>query len=259
MKSLLSVITDTIFCFFITFVLSLIFLTYFFPTNTAIIFSALISSLLTLLVAKCLIDKRKSSTLKRSEQREKDIALTQLNFLPKHHVIKHFLFVLEKKGYTVFYKKGRIYFKDKPIVIEPCFGFSPVEKNHLVNLFNSLRHDDVGYVLAQSFSLEVQKFCALFKKKIVLIDGDKIYKFLKEEKSLLPEKYTFLEQKVKGFSLFSNLLKKKKAKKYLFFGLIFLFMSYFVSIKGYYLFFACAFLISALAMRLFGKAEDSIN
>ena len=115
MKSLLSVITDTFFCLFITFLLSLVFLTYFFPSNTAIIFSTLLSSLITLLVAKRLTDKRKKGALKKSEQRKKDIALSQLNFLPKHHVVKHFLFVLEKKGYSVYAKKGRI--KNRPLIL----------------------------------------------------------------------------------------------------------------------------------------------
>lgn len=257
MKSMLSIVVDCIFCLLITFLLSLVILNSFLSANLSLVLSALLSTLITLLVTKLLLDKHGKGKLKRKQNKEKEVLLTQLNFSKKPIVLNHFLQVFNKKGYSITAKDDKIYFNDKPIVIKPSFGFCPVQKSDLVNLFNSLRPDDVGYILSQSFSSEVVNFCALFKGKIVLVDQVKTYEFLKSNDALMPEKYTFEKHTERGVKIFSNLFKKKKAKNHLVFGLIFLFMSYFVTIKLYYLFFGCVFLTLALASRLFGKDEQT--
>ncbi|MBQ3116044.1 MAG: hypothetical protein IJC07_03340 [Clostridia bacterium] len=254
MKSYLSVIIDTIFSLLVVFVLSLILLTYFLPSTPALILSSLLGSIFSLLILKRLLDKRKGALNSIREKRERESLITELNFLPQKSVLSHFYTLFENQGYKIYLNGKHICFKDNPAVLKFCFGFAKVEKTDLVNFFNSLLDSQTGYLLSSEFSKEIIQFNKCFGGKIVLVSGDEVYKYLKEHGALLPKRFSSIKKKPSSVALL-NLFKKKKAKNFLFLGLIFLFMSYFVPIKLYYVVCGCLFLSYALFLRLFGRAE----
>lgn len=254
MKSYLSVILDTIFCFIIALLLSFILLNYFLPSSTSLILSFLLASIFSFLVLKILLDKRKGALDSVREIKEKENLMLELNFLPHKSVLSHFYTLFERLNYKVYIKGKYLCFKDKPVVLRFSYSFSKVEKEDVVCLLNDLSGEQTGYILAPQFSQEIMDFTKRFSNKIVLVNGEEVYKFLKQHDALLPQKFSSVKER-KNRGVWRNFLKKKKAKNFLVLGLIFLFMSYFVPIKAYYVICGCLFLSYSLFLRLFGRAE----
>ncbi len=256
MKFSLPLIIDCIFSAFITFLLSLIIFNYFTEKGVAITFSVTLGLIAGLFSFKILRKKQASNELKKEERQELENMLTQFNFSSSTETLDFFIKLFSSKGYLVEKKKGIIYFKNENAAIFIKFGFLDVNKSDVVKFFNLLRKNDKGYIISESFSLDVSSFISRFDNRLFAIDGQQIYRYLKKNDALPETKYSFFSEPQKGFKLLKNLLYKDKAKNYLVFGLTFLLMSYFFPFKVYYVISGILFLLAALISRLFGLSPE---
>lgn len=259
MKFAFTIVLDTIFFLFLSFTLSFAVLNFFVERPFSIVFSAVFSMLFSLIAMKKMIDNSIKNRLRKQEKEELNDMLIQLNFSTKSDNNDLFEKLINRLGYQTERKKGGIFLLEKDVAVFIAFGFNDVGKAEIVKAFNSIRKNDVAYILSETFSQDVTAFASRFMGRIVLVDGKSVYASLKEHDALPEKKYAITPEKQHGFKLFRNLLLKRKAKSYLTFGLIFLFTSYFVPIKLYYVIFGCIFLIAALSCKLFGIKETEEN
>lgn len=160
--------------------------------------------------------------------------------------------VLIKKGYSPIKRRNMIYIKDKKALLFFKFGFESVIKSDVLKAFNAKNKNDTSFILSETFSPEVKAFGARFDK-VVLVSAEEIYKYLKDNDSIPEFKYSFNTTKFDRIKALKSLLDRKKTKTYVLFGVIFLFMSYFVPYKLYYVIVGALFLIFSLVCLLFGN------
>ncbi len=252
MKSKFTFISDLLFVALITFTLSLVLLSYFIPYPFTLVYSACVSALCSILYFSRSDKKNKAERLKKAEQKEVENLVSELNFCERAEQNDVLENALIKAGLTPERKRGYLLVKDKEAVIFSRFGFKKVDKADVVRAYNNVNKKQTAYILAQSFDADVISFAERFDGKVILTEGAKVYKFLKDNDALPEYKYKdFTERKKKG-SL-KNLLDKKKAKTFFVFGLVFLLTSYFSPLTVYYIVCGCVFLIYSLVLRLAGK------
>lgn len=258
MKISLPVILDCAFSAFIALLLSLILFGSFVPHPYSLVIAMTISLLVSLVAFKFLYKNSQKNFIKAKEKSQLDDMLTQFDFSSTQENNEFFSKLFSSIGYSTERKRGGIFFKNKPVVVFVKFGFIEVNKADVVKFFNLLRKNDIGYILADDFSLDVKNFIMRFNGRLVAVSAEEVYRFLKEKNNLPEKRFYFHQKKQKGIRLLKNLLYKNKAKNYLVFGLVFLLMSYFFPFKLYYVITGVIFLIAALLSRLFGFNSEKI-
>lgn len=255
MKISITAILDSIFSGFICFIVCFFLLNYFIDRHWAIIFSVIISLPVATIALKKLHKKKMLLILKNQEEKQKEACISSLNLLQKDQVVDVFLNALKDEKTNIERKKNALFLTEKKCALFFCFSFDKVTKTDVVRAFNAMPKDYTAYIFSNSFSSEVAYFINRFSKKIIAVDGVKTYKFLKQ-KNCVPEKCEqFNDKKLKFGKAIKGLFQRKNAKRYFFFGVSFLAMSYFVPIKVYYIVIGCLFLIFSLFCRLFGNEK----
>lgn len=252
MRTFIPLIIDTILSLFLSFILFLLFTNYFFPRPYSIITALILAGLFTLFAFKVLSKNRVKKITKSHDRKEFENTITQLNFMTKAELCDFFEKVLIKKGYSPIKRRNMIYIKDKKALLFFKFGFESVIKSDVLKAFNAKNKNDTSFILSETFSPEVKAFGARFDK-VVLVSAEEIYKYLKDNDSIPEFKYSFNTTKFDRVKAFKSLLDRKKTKTYVLFGVIFLFMSYFVPYKLYYVIVGALFLIFSLICLLFGS------
>lgn len=256
MKASIAFIFDVCFSAFVSFILSFVLLNYFVKKPFSVIFSVCLALLITLIVAKKLSSEYAQTRLKKAERQTLEIMTAQLSLYTQTEINDLFEKAINKAGYDTERKKGVIFIKNENCAVFIRFGFDGVTKTDVVKAFNSINRTEKVYIFAPSFSAEIQSFISRFNGEVIAVDKIKTYKFLNEYESLPKQKYPFSVKKPFSNGVIKTLFGRKKAKSYLAFGIIFLFMSYFVPLKLYYVICGCVFLLFSLLSRLFGKTEE---
>lgn len=253
MKFGFKLISDTIFFLFLSFTLFLIVLNYFLAQPFSLIFSIVLSLLVALFVVKKSFDNNRINGIKIKARKQTEDMITQFNLSSVAENLNFFERFINGLGHDTERKRNAIFLKDKNAVVFLSFGYETVGKSQIVKAFNSVRKNDVAFILSESFCEDAKSFAKRFSGRIVLVDKDDLYLTLSSNNALPENKFSLAPEKEHGLKLFKNLLKKSKAKSYLAFGLVCLATSYFVPIKLYYVIFGCVFLTAALLARLFGR------
>ena len=189
------------------------------------------------------------------EQKEKETVITQLKLYTATEQNDFFQKVISLHGKNTERKKSGLFVKDTPFALFPIFTFDGVKKSDIVRVFNSIKKEQTAYILSDSFTVEVKDFAERFDGRVKTVDGNNVYKLLKE-KNIFPQiKHAFPEKKKLSLSSLKNLLEKKKAKNFLVLGLLFIATSYFMPLKTYYIICGTVFLIFSLILRLYGKTN----
>lgn len=256
MKITPAIIIDALFTAFVSFILSFVAFYYFLERRLAITCAATFAALMTLIAFKKLLDKREKIKLSAAKKKERDAAISQLNLYTTTEKNDLFERALKNAGYETVRKRGGLLLKDKGVYIFPLFSFDGVSKTEIVKVFNSIGREDVAYIISAKFSVGVKEFADRFDGRIITCDFDEAFIFLCENDALPRQKFQLKEKAPLKLSALKNILQKRKAKNYLLFGLGFLFMSYFVVTKIYYVVCGSIFLFLALFCRLFGKEEN---
>ncbi len=253
MKTKFSYFSDVIFLTFITFLLSLVIFNFFIPHPYSIIYSALLSALALILFFAKSTAKQKQARIKKQAKKELDELMIELNFSARAEQNAIIEKALKNAGFSVEKKRGVLFLKDKNAIVLCRFSFNKVSKADIVRAYNLINSAQKAYILAQSFEQEITSFAERFDGRVILLGQEKVYKLIKDNDAI-PKSYKykdFAERKVK-INL-KNLLDRKKAKTFFFFGLLFLLFSYVSPLKLYYIICGCLFLIYSLILKLVGK------
>lgn len=255
MKICLSSVLDALFSGFICFLTCFVLLNYLLDRKFAIGFAIIFSILITMIAFKRLARKKALVKLKKHQEKQKNNCLSSLNLSTQSAVCDLFLKAVQTAGFDAERKNGALFIKEKNVAMFFKFSFDGVNKTDVVKAFNSIPKNYKAYIFSDTFTIEILSFIDRFDKKIIAVDGVKTYNFLKEQNCIPPTKLNFSTKKMRFSQAFSNLWQRKNAKRYFTFGALFLFMSYFVPIKIYYVLCGCLFLSLSLFCRLFSQPK----
>ena len=253
MKISLSFILDAAFYLVAGFILSFIAVNYYLPRPASYVLATTLAIVFTLICVKISLDKKQKTFSSKEKEKIFVSVMTRLNLTAEKAVAELFDKAIKKEGYATEKKNGGVFIAEKNTTAFFKFCFDGIAKTDIVKCFNKISRNQKAEIYSETFSDEVKDFAARFGGKIILVDGRTAFSLLEKHELLPKEKFPLEEKSKKGFD-FSLLLNKKRAKSYLAFGLLFVVLSYFAPIKGYYLIFGAAFLILALILRLFGKS-----
>lgn len=230
------------------FILFLVF-NYFLSREWAIGLSLTLSSLVPLLVVKTGLSAQKKVKAKAERKERVDGVINGLCFLSQPKLLNLFSSAYEKLGHTVEVRSGAILIDGKTAVFLR-FGFDGLTKSEVVKIFNKLPHGYSAKIFALSFSDEVKGFSDRFDERIKLFNGKDAFELL-EKAQTLPETQCPLSSEKKLKASLKGFLDRKKAKRFLRFGLFFMFFSLFTPYKLYYVIFGTALSLFAVAIMIF--------
>ena len=255
MKFSLSVILDSLFTAFISFILLFILFNYRLTFLISITLSITFSLIILIFAYIYLRKKKNTYNLSKIDMQTMEIMANQLCLYDKKEQLEVFTNLLNKLNIKFEIKKDFIYIKEQEICIFPLFSFDQITKTDIVKIFNTISRNQLAYIFAKEFTNEIESFSARFDGRIILVKKESLYKILSEQDLLPKQKLPFKEQSKVKLSSLKNILNKKNSKKLLGFGLLFLFMSLFVFAKIYYVVVGSIFLIISLFSRLFGTEK----
>ncbi len=260
MKKLLFVaISDTLFLAFIGFILSFILIDYFVYKPYSIILAVCFSLLVGLISFKKLSTRANKTHTANKHSEDLYKVFYQLRFESKEKLTSRFIRAFNKNGYETERKKGGIYLKEKEVMVFIKFGFDPLQKADVVKAFNCITKSEKAVIMAENFTDEIRDFVRLFDGKVLLIDGEKIYKLLKTSDELPKITVENEQSSNKKPRFVANFFAKKSAKRFLLFGTTFLLMSFVVPLKLYYVISGTIMLILSAICLLFGKSPEKQN
>ena len=256
MRFSFSFISDLLFTAFISFCLSFIFLYYFLPHRFAFLYALLFAVLVSAIFFKFRKTRSDKLNLSKKKNKEIDEVVTTLQFMPNAELKKLFEKGLKNQKLTPVYKRNGFFVPELNLFILLKFGYENTEKADIMRTFNNLNKGETAQIFSESFSDEIINFASRFDNKILLLDKVKTYEFLSGANALpkitkTPIKGNTVKTIVTGF------FKKKKATKYLLFGITFLGFSFLTTFKIYYITFGCCLLIFSLLCRLIGTENNA--
>lgn len=247
---------DSLFSAFISFVVCFLILNFYIDKKFAIIFSVIIAILIFIIAISRISDSNNKKILNKNLKKDIENTTYYLSLLEKSSLLSLFHRAITKLGKTCIRKKQGIFIDSENIAVFPIFSFDKITKTDIVRVFNSIGKNQSVYILGNYVDSEILAFINRFDNRIIFIGAEKVYLFLQKLDMLPKEKLPFSLKKLKFKDFLSQFLKRENAKKYLFFGLIFISMSYFAPIKLYYIIIGCIFLILSLFLRLFGAKKN---
>ncbi len=255
----LSILLDSIFVLITSFILFLFIFYYFTPYPYSIVLTFVLSGFATILASKFL--SRKQNKIKLSEKDKKLYldTLIRLNLMQEDRLIDLFKSALKLDYPPEIINENTFYDHQNNILYCVKFGFQKVTKTDIVRAFNKLSPNGKAIFYAESFEQDVINFSARFNKTFTLKDGKETFTLLKDSNLLPSEDYTEYYNEKKKPKIKAELFNKKSAKKFLLFGVAFLFFSFFAPIKTYYLVCGCVMMIFAIIIILFGKTKQAPN
>lgn len=219
---------------------------YFMPRAAAIGIAVTAAALLALPIIKL--------TLRSEQKRKESLALeksaaelfVELCFLPHYELVAKF-----SKAYTALGIKteklgGALFLPEHNRTVFLRFGFDGLTKTDIVKVFNKIHTDGEAVIFANDCSAEVKSFVTRFGGKIRIAEKKEIYDLLKDGEAMPEIKHRLLPADERKKVALSSFLDRKKAKRFLAVGLTFLFFSFFVPLKIYYI--VCGSLLCLFAL-----------
>ncbi len=258
MKFSLPFTIDLVFSTLISFLLFFITANYFFVKPYSVVIAIFLSIMFAVLVFNHLRKKRVKVYGKKQDILLYENATLQFNLMTKLELISFFHNALQKIGCKSEKKHGGLYIKEQNTYLFFKFGFEIVNKADIVKIFNAKEKTAKAYLLAENFSEEIKAFAKRFDN-LYLADARATINYLKDKNCLPENKYQLSQPKLNKISALKSLFQRKKAKSFLLLGLSFLFMSYIVAFKIYYIICASIFLTVSLICLLFGQSRQNVN
>ena len=255
MKIQLVSVLDASFTAFIAFILSFVILNYYIPRPYSIIISISLSIPFAI-IAFNRISKKKNLVFKsKAEKEEIERTMCQLNLSSTTEQYSFFFNAFKKAGFYPEKKNDGLVFPNKNTLVFCRYSFEGVSKADVVKAFNAGLKQNKIFFLSDHLSGEIKEFISRFGDKIIPVNKKEVWLFLRKINFFPTQKFEFKSTRPLSLNLKSAFFGKKKAKKYFIFGLSFLFMSYLVPIKFYYVLFGCIFLTIALICKLVGRED----
>lgn len=250
MRSAFSILIDGLFILIVGFIFSLVIFTYLVAYPISIVLSAVFSLLFTGLFLVIVFKKKEKELYKKKDKEYFENLSLNLKVYSKTKIFNVIERVLELKKLD--YKREKEYFfiESKKTFIYYNFDKDNLLKN-VISILEQMKKDYSCYILYTEIDDENKKIITRLSNAFTFFDKEACFSILKDLDYFPPLTYKFKEKEKKKFKLVFN--EKKKAKKYLAFGLFFVLLSTIVPIKWYYLSFGLIFLVIALFSRLYGK------
>ncbi len=259
MKSFsLSFIGDVLAIVLSAFSISLVLFTYFLDYPYNLIYSLISTAILTAIFIKIMLSRKSKKAQKLATNKHYLQVIEQLNYQDKLKTDELFLSLIKKRFNNATLRKGGVFIPEKNLLIAPNFSFDEITKTDVIKIFNLLSKDEQVIILTEKFSSPVLEFSKRFNGKITLVDGVKTYETLSSAQTFPEIDFTLQESKNKKVFSSKNLFVKKRAKTFLGFGFAFLFFSFFVPLKTYYVVCGTIMLLYSIVCILFGK-ENAPN
>ncbi len=253
-KSYLLVLSDSLFTGFISFLFCFFIVNYFTKSAVALAISATVALCLTVFAFAGLKNKRSKSTLKNKEKEDCENAVLQLSFMPKTESYSFLEKLFDAENFTFSKTNGGFLFPQDKAFVFLALNADGCTKTDVVKAFNKLgSKSETAYLICAFCNKETLDFATRFGNKVIIVCAEKLYPLMKKHNIFPPEKYKLAF--IKSRYSFRKILKRKKAKNYAFFGLIFGLFGFFVSFKIYYIITACSFLLLAAISLFFGDTE----
>lgn len=226
---------------------------YFIPRAAAIGVAVTSASLLALLIIKLTLraEKKRKETLAF----EKSISelFEELCFMPRYELVARF-----SKAYNALDIKtekigGALFLPELNRTIFFLFSFDGLTKTDIVKVFNKIHTDGDAVIFANDCATEVKSFATRFGEKIRIAEKKEIYHILKDGEAMPEIKHRLPSADERKKVAFSSFLDRKKAKRFLVVGLTFLFFSFFVPLKVYYIVCGSLLCIFSLTVIFFVK------
>jgi hypothetical protein len=257
MKITFSLVADTLFSAFVTFILSFVILNYFCPRPFSIIYASVLAVLVSIIAVKKLSEKQSNRKYKSEKERQISAVADTLNTYTRAEQTNLLERAILKTGVSVERRKGGIFIPELKCAVFCRFGFEGVNKADVVKIFNTLKKGERAYVFAQEFSAELSAFIERFRGRIIAVNQTATYKFLKENSLMPKEKIAPENKKIYPHGVKKAFLKKANAKKYFLSGLAFLIFSYFVPLNLYYVISGSILLFVSLLTKLYGFERET--
>lgn len=247
----LTVIIDSIFTAFVTFLLSLVILNYATKPPYNVILALCFCALFTLIAIKFMYTSRKKKHLAEQERKHFELVMSELCYLNVAERIELFEKALISKGYTCVKNRNALLTTQTNALHFFFFHHKPINKTDVVRAYNRLEKYQKVVIWCQNYPPEVKNFADRFNGKIVLNCGKQAYTLLSSTNNLPQTSLPIQEQK-QFPNVLQSIFDRKKAKKLAGIGLFFLITSYFLPFKLYYVIFGCLFLAISVIATLFG-------
>ena len=256
MKIHVPTILDALFSAFISFIITFIILFYFIQRIYAVTFAVILSIPVLIIAYTKLKDKREVKLSDKKTQKLMDFTFSQLKLYTQSQINELFFTALTKKSFVAVRKKGFILIPDKNALIMIRLSFNDVTNSDIVRAFNSITKEQTAYIFCESLSSSTRDFLSRFGGRVNAVEKKQVFDLLNSTECLPKTRFNFKDPKPFSNGVLYAFFSRKKAKSYFSFGIIFLFMSFIVPIKLYYVIFGCVFLFVSLICRVYGKSEQ---
>ena len=252
MKNVFPILIDSLFLLFASFVISIFILNYFLPHPYYVVISLTISALISLFSARFFLSLSNKKLVKKEHKKLYNDTLIRINLMKKEDLVKLIISAMQIKQATNL--KNGFYDNETDTLYIVKFGFENLTKADVVRAFN-LNEKNVVF-LCQDYDQDIIDFAKRFNGKITLKDGKYLFNLLKEN-TLLPNNDFSAVYNEENKPIFKKqILKKKNAKKFLFFGVMFCFFSWFVPYKIYYVSWGILMISFSIYLKFFGKITE---
>jgi len=249
-------ILDVVFTLAVGFLVFYIVLDYFVEKPYSIIFSFALAVLLTLSIYTFANGKMLKKKIKKEDGKKAEELLAYLSVSEKKKSVECVTAALDHLELKYEKKRSYILVPEKSIAAFINTEPDGLTKTEIVKAVNVAPQNAETVIFACFVSEEVGAFAKRFKDKVRIISGENLYLFLKHSEAL-PD---IDENKIvipKNRPVLKKVFDKKRAFKYLLFGLSFLGLSFLVRYKLYYIIVGSLFIALALISRIFfAKTKD---
>lgn len=247
---------DGVFLFLASFIGCLCLLYFLVPYPFSLMLAFCLSGIITIFGVRFIEKKGRKNAVKIKDKKLYFDTVIRLNLMKESAIENLFVKALCNEGEQIEKNKMGFYNREQKKLYIIRFGFTKVTKADIVRAFNMLNQGDTAHFYCESYNQDTFSFSNRFNKRIFLHDGKDTFELLKEKNILPDDDYTefYTENRKVKFKI--EILKKKNAKKFFFFGVFFCVMSFFVPIRGYYLFCGSAMMIFSIYLKLFGREQE---
>ncbi len=254
-KRNIKLIIDAAFLSAVTFFVLFVAFYYFLPRLIAITLAVTFTLILTLLGVT--LNVRKYKTKKETAKKNESIneLVNRLAFYNRAEVLSLFYKAFKDDGEVVQKKNGFLYLPVKKQGVFFELGFDGLSKSAVVKAVNKLSPTDCAIIYSSFCQEDIKAFAKRFDGRVKVLGGNDVYERLKNPCDLLKSTPRICKETQLKKTTVADFLDRKKAKRFLALGLLFLLFSFFVPIKIYYIVCGCVLSVFSLFVLIFVKPK----
>ncbi len=181
--------------------------------------------------------------------------LDTLCVLSADELSAYFKRLLRNAGVGTYEDNGTLVLRNINAELRYYFTFSEVTEGKIVEFYKQTKAGRNVLVVGRGFDERTKKLSARFAGRIMLADGATLYRAAKKY-DVFPSELLNLKEPEREKLVLKEVFCKKRAKRYLLYGLTLEFFSFFVFYPVYYIFFGGAMIMLSVICFFFGNAPS---